>query len=229
MLEAFALYESLLWEPRSGYFLLERHMQRLAGSAAHFGFALDLEDARARLAEFAASLPPRPRKVRLELSADGAIALEHVDAKPSSPVHVAVAAMPVDSADEFLRHKTSRRGVYERALASRPGAQDVLLWNERRELTETCAANLVLEIDGRRLTPPISSGLLPGTFRCHLLERGEIGEAVLSVDAIERASGLFMINSVRRWCELRLPDRVLTSDHERGSKRKSTMPGGTGS
>jgi para-aminobenzoate synthetase/4-amino-4-deoxychorismate lyase len=130
--------------------------------------------------------------------------VEDVDVKPSGAVRVALAREPVSSADEFLRHKTSRRAVYERALAAHPEAQDVLLWNERRELTETCSANVVLEIDGRRRTPHVSSGLLPGTFRAELLERGEIEEEVLPVLAIERASALFVVNSVRRWCEVEL-------------------------
>ncbi len=203
MAESFELYEALLWEPPSGYFLLDRHMRRLEQSARHFGFALDVERASKELLEFAATLPPEPRKVRLELSADGSTWLEHVDVKPSSPVQVALAATPVDSADEYLQHKTSRRGVYERALAARPAVQDVLLWNERRELTESCMSNLVLEIDGRRLTPKASSGLLPGTFRGHLIERGEIEEAALSVDAFARATRAFLINSVRKWYEVR--------------------------
>ena len=203
MADAFLLYEGLLWEPPDGYFLLEHHLRRLARSAAHFRFDVDLDGVRERLSEYSRRLPQRPRKVRLEASADGEIALEDRDVAPSAPVRVALAERPVDSGDEFLRHKTSRRAVYERARAGRPEAEDVLLWNERRELTETCSANLVLEIDGRRLTPHHASGLLPGTFREHLLERGEIAEEVLSLDALERASGLFLINSVRRWCEIR--------------------------
>jgi para-aminobenzoate synthetase/4-amino-4-deoxychorismate lyase len=202
--EDFSLYEGILWEPPDGYFLLERHLRRLGRSAAHFRFRVEVEAVRRRLLEFAVDLPERARKVRLEVSSDGTILLEDVELKPSTPVRAALAAEPVDSGDEFLRHKTSRRGVYERALAARPEAQDVLLWNERRELTETCSANLVLEIDGRRLTPPLSSGLLAGTFRAHLLERGEIEEQVLPLEALERASGLFLVNSVRRWCEIRL-------------------------
>jgi branched-subunit amino acid aminotransferase/4-amino-4-deoxychorismate lyase len=75
---------------------------------------------------------------------------------------------------------------------------DVLLWNERSELTETCSANIVLEIDEQRLTPALSSGLLPGTYRAHLLERGEIEERVLPLASLERASAIFLINSVRR-------------------------------
>jgi len=149
MAEDLALWEGILWEPPAGYFLLERHLRRLGHSAAHFRFRVDVEAVRNRLLEFAVDLPERPRKVRLEVSSDGAILLEDVDLKPSTPVRVALAVEPVDSKDELLRHKTSRRGVYERALAARPEAQDVLLWNERRELTETCSANLVLESGGQ--------------------------------------------------------------------------------
>jgi para-aminobenzoate synthetase/4-amino-4-deoxychorismate lyase len=82
--------------------------------------------------------------------------------------------------------------------------QDVVLWNERGEITETCHGNVVLELGGRRLTPPLSSGLLPGTFRAHLLSCGEIQEEVLPRSALRSATGLFMINSVRRWCEMQL-------------------------
>jgi para-aminobenzoate synthetase/4-amino-4-deoxychorismate lyase len=198
------LYEALLWEPGSGYFLLDQHLRRLARSAAHFRYPADAEALRKELERFAESLPAWPRKVRLELSGDGALFLEHVDVKPSTLVRAAVAREPVDSGDPYLRHKTSRREVYERALAARPGFADVVLWNERGELTDTCAGNVVLELERRRLTPSASSGLLPGTFRELLLERGEIAEAVLPVEALARASRLWFVNSVRRWCELQV-------------------------
>jgi len=208
MPESFELYEALLWVPSEGYFLLERHLQRLERSAQRFGFVFDAARIRDELEALGQGLT-RARKVRLELSADGALLLEDVELKPSTAVLAALAQEPIDSQDELLRHKTSRRGVYQRALASRPDAADVILHNERGELTETCAANLVLELDGRRVTPPVSSGLLPGTFREHLLERGELEEEVLRVDALERASRLFLVNSVRKWCELKLVPEAL--------------------
>ena len=203
----FAIYEALLWEPSSGYFLLDGHLRRLQQSAAHFGFPYDPGATRAQLLEYARRLPGQSRKVRLELAPHGAIALEHVEVKPSTPVLTALSAEPIDSRDEFLRHKTSRRAVYDRALSAHPEAQDVLLWNERQELTETCHANVVLEIKGRKLTPPVSSGLLPGVFRAHLLSSGEIEEAILPLDAIKEAEAMFLINSVRKWCGLRLAAR----------------------
>lgn len=203
-MRGFELYEALLWEPGQGYFLRERHLRRLAASAAHFHFGCDLDAVTRGLAELAEALPGIPRKVRVELSANGDLFFEHVDVKPSSPVPTAVAREPIDSGDEFLHHKTSERGVYLRALAAHPEAQDVLLWNERGELTESCAANLVLELDGRRVTPSLASNLQPGTFRGALLESGEIEEDVVPVKALERASRLFLINSVRRWCAIEL-------------------------
>jgi para-aminobenzoate synthetase/4-amino-4-deoxychorismate lyase len=200
----FQLYEALLWESPGGYFLLEYHLQRLERSAAHFRFALDVGAARRQLARYAQQLPEPPRKVRLELAASGAIVLTNEAVKPSTPVVVALSSEPVQSDDEFLRHKTTRRAVFDRALAAHPEAQDVLLWNERRELTESCHANVVLEIEGRRLTPPLSSGLQPGVFRAYLLDRGEIHEETLRVESIEAASAVFLINSVRRWFEGRV-------------------------
>jgi para-aminobenzoate synthetase/4-amino-4-deoxychorismate lyase len=197
----FRLYEALLYEPARGYFLLERHLARLARSAAHFGFAIDCGAIRKRLDEYAAALEA-PRKVRVELSRDGSLLLEVGAPKPTARVRVALAREPVSSAEERLRHKTSRREVYERARAARPDVEDVVLWNERRELTETCSANLVLELDGRKLTPPVECGLLPGTFRAELLARGQIEEAVLPVESLDNATSAWLVNSVRRWCEL---------------------------
>jgi len=200
----FEIYEAMLWEPERGYFLLERHLRRFAGSAAHFGFVFDRDAVTRGLAALAETLPGIPRKVRVELSENGDLFFEHLDVKPSTPVRAALSRESVDSGDEFLHHKTSRRGVYERALAAHPEAQDVLLWNERGELTESCAANVVLELDGRRVTPALASGLLPGTFREALLESGEIEEGVVPAKDVERASRLFLINSVRRWCAIEL-------------------------
>ncbi len=200
----FRLFESLLWEPGTGYFLRDRHIARLAASARHFGFALDPDGARDALERFALGLPAANRKVRLEAARDGALALSDEPPKPSARLRAALATQPVDSADPFLRHKTTKRDVYAHALAARPAAQDVLLWNEREELTESCVANVVLEIDGHRLTPPLACGLLPGTFRAELLERGEIEEAVLPRSLLMTATRVFIVNSVRRWCPVEL-------------------------
>ena len=73
----------------------------------------------------------------------------------------------------------------------------MLLWNEVGELTETTMGNLVVRLDGRLVTPPVTCGLLPGTFRAQLLADGEVGEQVIPRSVLDRADGGWMVNSVR--------------------------------
>ena len=75
----------------------------------------------------------------------------------------------------------------------------MILFNEVGELTETTIGNLVLDLDGELVTPPVSCGLLPGTFRAEMLDAGTIVERVVGRADLERASGTWMVNSVRGW------------------------------
>ncbi len=199
----FFLLETMLWTPREDYFLLDYHLRRLADSAGYFGYPADPGQIRARLAAKVLGYAGAPQRVRLLLARSGEILIEAapVGETPSSPARIGLARAPVNSADIFLDHKTTQRQVYEVVQQGMPGFEDVLLWNERGEITESCIANVVLEIDGSLLTPPVDSGLLPGTFRAWLLDQGIIHEQTLKIDALERCSKIFLINSVRKWRE----------------------------
>jgi para-aminobenzoate synthetase/4-amino-4-deoxychorismate lyase len=109
---------------------------------------------------------------------------------------------PIDPLDPFIQHKTTRRIVYENAKRAKPDLDDVLLWNDRGEVTESTIGNVVAEIDDARYTPPLSSGLLGGTFRAEQLEAGTIRERVLTKADVASASRLWLINSVRRWVDV---------------------------
>ena len=113
------LLESLLWTPQEGYFLVQRHLDRLCASAKAF-------------------------------------------------------AVPV----------TSTTAAAALAAVRSAGADDVLLWNEA----------------GVDYTPPLECGLLPGTYRAQLLDEGALRERVLHVSDLERAEGIWLINSVRNRC-----------------------------
>ncbi len=195
----FRLLESLRWTPDEGYFLLDRHIERLRDSAEYFRFPFDAEAVADALATRAAALAA-PSKVRLLLDRAGRLTIEDAplaQGERPQPLVVGLAAQPINANNTFLYHKTDRRQVYDEARASRPDCDDVLLWNGRGELTEAGASNLVLELDGRRYTPPVSSGLLPGTLRAQLLADGEIEERLLMREDLARATGVWLINSVR--------------------------------
>jgi para-aminobenzoate synthetase/4-amino-4-deoxychorismate lyase len=196
----FRLLETLRWTPAEGFFLLDRHLRRLARSAAYFDFALDAATVRQQLEQAASRLPPQPHRVRLLLDRHGAAAIESApltvepDAAPGS---VALAQSPVEASNVFLYHKTTNRRVYEEAVAGRPGMPDVILYNGAGEITESTIANVVVEVGGVLCTPPVRCGLLAGTLRELLLERGEIRERAITIPELLRSPRVLLANSVR--------------------------------
>jgi para-aminobenzoate synthetase/4-amino-4-deoxychorismate lyase len=186
----FQLIESMLLE-QGEYFLLERHLERLRESAEYFGFRFPEDEINSELARVTGTF-----KVRLVLWKDGQIEtrisrIENAD----SGRDIGLASSSVDSSDRFLYHKTTLRDY---------ASEDVIFWNERGEITESRIANVVVEIDGQLYTPPISSGLLPGTFREQLLEEGKIKERVITIEELLNVKEFFLINSIRKWIRVHL-------------------------
>ena len=180
----FELFETMLVE-NGEVFLLERHLERLRRSAAYFGFR-----------DFDLKIPVTTGKLKVSLRNDGRLTIETTPIPKSVMLQrVTLATQPVDSSNRFLYHKTTRRDLY---------SDDVILWNERGEITESGIANVVVEIDGELYTPPVSSGLLPGTFRAHLLDRAEIKERVITIEELKNAREFYLINSVRKWMKAEL-------------------------
>lgn len=196
----FELLETLLWTPGGGCHLLEEHLQRLADSARYFDFCCDEACIAAELDAFTAGLPAAAQRIRLRLAVDGALQLEAADLALSGTdgvLRVRLAGDAVDPRNPWLYHKTTRRDVYERALASAGDCDDALLWNDRDELTESTVANIVVRLQGELYTPPVSCGLLAGTERRHLLERGEVSERIIRVEELSSIEALYLLNSLR--------------------------------
>ena len=199
----FRLLETMAWTPDGGVALRSRHVDRMAASADHFGFEFDAAAVDALLDGVDAD---GPRRLRLLGAPDGGVELQVTEApEPTTGAwDVPIDLEPVTSGHEFLFHKTTLREVYDDARARFPEAPDVLLWNEVGELTETTIGNLVVRLDGRLVTPPVSCGLLPGTFRAQLLADGEVVEQVVRRGDLDRADGVWMVNSVRGWVPISL-------------------------
>ncbi len=204
----FDLLETLLWRPRSGYALLERHLDRLASSARYFDFPWHREHVLEQLEQAVATCEPVRHRVRLTVSREAEVT---VDAQPwpcsgRTVWTVSLDDRPIEASDPLLFHKTTARHVYDEASRRHPDYDEVILWNAGGELTESTRANLVLEVAGECLTPPVRCGLLAGTYRAELLARGRIREQVLPIAALSSADKVFLINSVRGW--IRVAGRI---------------------
>lgn len=195
----FELLETLRYEPGLGLRNRDRHLARLADSAAYFRFRADqvstaLPELEARLAVGG------PARVRLRLSRAGQLSMDVLPLPVSSGVvALAVDHEPVDSTSSWLYHKTSLREPYESRQRRHPEADDVIMVNERGELTETAIASLAVHLDGRWWTPELSSGCLPGVERGRLLVSGELTERVLTLADLERTTDLAVVSSLRGW------------------------------
>lgn len=207
------LLETMRCSPTGGIWLLDRHLRRIRDSAAYFGFAYDEAAVTAAIESQTGGID-ESRMVRLTLSRAGEAVVEigprlepkALPGRGSSEVRVGIAEERVDSRDVMLFHKTTARDGYERRAATRPDADDVLLVNERGEVTESTVANVAARIAGSWVTPPLDSGCLPGTFRAELLETGMLDERALSVADVFAADGLALVNSVRGWRKARVVD-----------------------
>jgi len=199
----FDLVETMLFSPQQGFFLLHEHLERLKSSAGFFGrpFNESLALRMIRQLERDLRVFTYDCRVRMVVHRDGSptFAIRPAESVAPTPMRVKFAATPIDSNNPFLYHKTTHRKVYDDALASVSDCDDVLLWNERGEITESTIANIVLEIEGKMYTPPVSCGLLAGTFRGVLLKEGLLTERVMTREDVQNAAQLFLINSVRKW------------------------------
>ncbi|MCA1577596.1 MAG: aminodeoxychorismate synthase component I [Acidobacteria bacterium] len=186
----FELFESMLLEDGK-IFLLERHLERLRRSAAFFGFDFKPE----ALSELLTHIPNKTAKLKLRLRKDGRLTIETLPiTNQAGPKLVRLAEKAVNSSNRFLFHKTTNRDYRD----------DVIFYNERNEVTESGTANVVVQLGDQLFTPPVSCGLLAGTFRDHLLAEGKIKERVITVEELKHADELFLINSVRKWMKAEL-------------------------
>ncbi|WP_170006252.1 aminodeoxychorismate synthase component I [Bacillus fonticola] len=182
---------------------LQKHLDRMEASAHYFGYPFNQAHVKQTIEEIAKEDDCQSYKLRALLSSDGELTVEKSLYTHDNEVKtVRLATTPVDRNHLFLQHKTTHRDVYEQHQRAHLDVFDVLLWNEDGELTEFTLGNVVLEINGKRYTPPLTSGLLAGTFREFLLETEQLHDRVLRKEDLERAERVWLINSVREWVEV---------------------------
>ena len=200
----FGLIETLRCEAGAAepYPLLALHLARLAASAAHFGFVLDIAAVRAALMAKAAAVDGLQR-VRLQLETSGRFELTATPlTTPAGKPRPTVVLSPlrVASDDPLARHKTTARELYERELARVAGAGhfDALFCNELDELAEGARSNIFLDTGATvLLTPPLASGALDGVYRRKLLIEGRAREARLTRADLHRAHAIYVANAAR--------------------------------
>ncbi|MDO5756760.1 MAG: aminotransferase class IV [Rhodobacterales bacterium] len=186
----------MLWTPGAGIHHRPRHMARLRRSARTFGIVP--QGVAALLDAVAADTPLR---LRLTVDAAGEARLAQTPFQVCGPdTHWRVAIHPacLDPSDPWLRHKTTRRALYDRARAKLPpGIDEWIFLNTDGALCEGTITNIYVREDDILLTPPRACGLLPGIGREVLIAAGQARPARITPEDIGAGRILYVGNALR--------------------------------
>ena len=208
------VFETMKVTP-DGPFAVTRHLRRLAQSARSLGLAdPDLEVVRAAVAAVVEASPGLGDLGRLRITYTGGVAplgSDRGEATPSLVVALAaaepwpptttLATVPWTrnerSAVAGVKSTSYAENVVALQFAHERGASEAVFANGRGDLCEGTGTNVFVVVDGRVLTPPLSSGCLAGITRELVLEWFGGDEVTLTADALFTADEVFVTSSTR--------------------------------
>lgn len=191
--EGLRLIETLAWDG-AALVRVERHLARLAASAARLGWGCDPSAARAALVAGRSA----PARLRLTLDRAGRIDVTEAPLPPAAPLwRVGLAQARLEAADPWLTVKSTRRAAYDAARAALPaGLDEVMFLNRAGQVCDGTITTVFFDAGQGLCTPPLACGLLPGVLRAELLETGQAREAVLMAQDLPQVR-LWVGNSLR--------------------------------
>lgn len=178
---------------------LAGHLKRLQFSADRFSVPINLDSIKEMLKD--ATRPQAPALVRLTVGqrGDADVKLAELPRPRVGPVPIAIDWEPIQSSDVFVCHKTTMRERYDVRRTRHPGADDILLINEKGNITESAIANVAVRLGGRWYTPPLADGCIPGVERERLLRLRFLTERSIHHRELICADAIALVSSVRGW------------------------------
>jgi branched-subunit amino acid aminotransferase/4-amino-4-deoxychorismate lyase len=201
-LRADGLFETLK-SVKGRTFFLHRHLQRLSDSANELLFTPPkIDEIAVKINQMVSQDCFDRGRLRLTYFSNGQYLITHhaINLNPDEKFRLGLSRYPRFSQGLLSGHKTLAytQASYGLRVAELEGYDDLLYLNERGEVVETGLANIVIEINGELITPPLHSGPLPGIVRAVLLEWfPQIQERMLHLEELKEASGLYLLSSIR--------------------------------
>lgn len=177
----------------------DQHLERLTKASRYFAYPFDPEELRQKIEEECQACDShQDYRLRISLSKSGEMEVSRKILSPLSPsfCKAKLCLQEADLNQAFTYFKTTHRPHLSL------GKQEIIYHNAAGKLLETSIGNLVLKIAGKLYTPPTSLGILPGIYRQHLLERGQVEEKILTLADLNQAEAIYGCNAVRGMYEL---------------------------
>ena len=194
--EDLELIETFLWDPEKGAPDIDLHLERMCKSAANLKFKFEIVKIKEKILEINSQSRLR---CRLTLRLDGTINLTTAPLSPNSKSWVlGLSGSILSSSDPWLLHKSSNRVLYDAERENLPdGIDEFIYLNERNEVCEGTITNIFVKIEGHWLTPPLSSGCLPGVLRRKKIEDASCKVKTVTFSDLQDAEKITVGNALR--------------------------------
>jgi para-aminobenzoate synthetase/4-amino-4-deoxychorismate lyase len=195
------LLETMLLDSRGALPFFEDHMNRMSSSAAALGYPFEVHRIEDFLGRWLCEGTKGPAVVRMCLDKRGETWFELLPCPEvsESGLRIVLSTVTTDQGEPLLAHKTTARKVYDRELAAARGKgfDEVLFTNTAGELTEGAITSLFIRTADGWITPALSCGLLPGTWRARYLLKTGAREERITPDIFPEALEVVVGNAVR--------------------------------
>jgi branched-chain amino acid aminotransferase len=203
---------------------LSRHMRRALNSARRNDQPFPNEEMiRAAVAETITANPYSIGRLRLLFGVDGSFCATHQEYLEIERT----AMLGIRRLDEAVSVPVEKRYPYTQNLqivaeAKSAGFDDYILINPDGFITETAIANLVFQLDGEWITPPLSDGVLPGVMRALLVEKNGVIVRQITANQLHEINSGFVVSSLKIAQPIgRIGDRTLAISQESEQMRSS--------
>lgn len=178
---------------------LSRHMRRSLNTCRRNSQPFPSEEAiRMAVSEVIAANPFPVGRLRLLFGSDGSLrATHHEYFELTEPAKLNVRTVPGMQSGIVEKRFPYSRNLALLADAKSSGFDDSLLVNENGFISETTISNLVFNLDGEWITPPLSDGVLPGVMRALLIEKSGVLVRQIPVNMLSEVSDGFVVSSLK--------------------------------
>ncbi len=175
---------------------LNRHMRRALDSARELGISMPNEDTlRGELVSVLSGNHFAVGRLRICFWKESFSVTHHEYEELTEPARVNFRSETVHGSVHKQFPYDDRFEILE--AAKDEGFDDSILFNKKNEVTETAVSNLVMRIADQWVTPPITSGLLPGVVRGIAIEECSVKVRPVHISEIPDIQSAFLISSLR--------------------------------
>ena len=180
-------------------YALALHLQRAGKSAEVLGFNLPgIPTVELAVRELLIAEPNVNGLLRISFDVNGQWSAIHLPYQPLT----ASAKIRIHPDPLMSRGARVKRYPYDQRLAilneaKLLGFDEAIVYNAEGNISEGAVTNIMAQIDGQWITPPISDGALPGIMRGLVIENCQVAIASIPISRIGDITSGFLLSSLR--------------------------------